>query len=246
MIPIMLGLFFLSLFVIDWGRGQYWTGRLQTMADATLMSSLRIRVEGLRRVSERWEQFGSLYESGDVNGAFVLSKNRDTISKKATKLKKSISGYKGRIKAVIKVVSEANGVARERVLIEDDSASQLGLDPNSIRIRDESGATKLLEGAWYQRIWGAADRLGEPDGVSTHQIFFNMPLLGRTSLLSATQGWDVSRRAHGRIRWDVPVESLAVQTQGNGGFPRQWGEALNGKQVEPHRYPFFRVELHEN
>lgn len=241
-IPLMVTiLFLLTLLVADMGRVSYLSQKAQAVSDAALLSSLRLRVEALEGIAERWWSFGNLFYGGTNQGAVSSNESWNELFQKSDQLKRALPGYKGRIKAVIKVVEEANQVPAHKVQLWDDSALDLGISAQDQWISLENGARKLLSGAWYKRNWAPSDSWGEPKEKSHIAVSWLMPLLGFQFL--SFQNWMVHKESWGRVRWDVDLNDRLIQLQGNGGFPRTWPEALNGGKVDPFRIPTFSAQL---
>lgn len=217
---ISLAFFWFALFALNIGRSFYVIERAQTTAEMTALSSLRMRSEGLKKIAERWEIFGSSFTGGNSAGASAPRDYFDAMAADANTLARALPGYKARISSVIKVVSEANGISRENVEIIDNTASQLGLIPQDLAVIDETDTWRVLPAGWYKRAWDTLD------DVTAHAVRLELPL----NNLKTTQV------AQARLRWDV-------RGAGNGGFPSVWAEALDGGQVRPHRYPYYWAEL---
>ena len=179
MIPILVSFFFITLFVFDWGRRLHAGEQAQTAADMILLSSLRVRAEGLSRVAARWDKLRPLYGGSGPRGVFVARGNWAELEKQMNTLKRSLSGYQGRITAVIKVAAEANGFPRESVRVVDDSASQLGLSAEPVLTWDQFGQERVLKKGWIKRRWAPHARLGDPLEASVHEIRLSMPLISR-------------------------------------------------------------------
>ncbi|OVE75429.1 hypothetical protein BVX98_07705 [bacterium F11] len=235
--PILVFLFGMSLLILDLARGHYEIQSLQMVADATLLSSLRMRVQGGSRVVERWSQFGDLFLEGMAEGAVVDFEMKQELIDAARDLKRSLSGYKGRIKAIIKVVAEANRKERTDVQLDKEEASQLGLVPRDVTIVSPSGDQGIVPHGWVQRTWSPLERMAEPQDISVYRVSSIL------SLLIKGKKWLLHQKAAGRLRWDVDRSDPTLLMTGNGGFPRTWAEALEENKVKPYRYPYFRVEL---
>ncbi len=235
LLPTLGVFFFLTLLAIDLGRARYFSGKAQTVADATLLSSLRLRVEGLEAVAERWNAWGDVFTGGGAAGARTQSRHWARLENESDKLRRALSGYKGRIKAVVKIVAEANGVARDRVEIQNGGALELGLTSQDQWVEDETGARRRVRGLWYKREWDLGRTLGRPREFSAHRFTASFRIFGGR--------WSLSREAVGKLSWDVPMNDGVIRSRGNGGFPRAWTEALDRGAVAPHRYAHFEAGL---
>ncbi len=122
------------------------------------------------------------------------------------------------------MVAEANGVPRERVQVVEGAGAQLGLRAERARLRDENGQTLIMEGAWYSR--------GARDERAVHAA--------NTTVRTRATDWNFLRPAQARIAWDVRAEE---KSNGNGGYPAAWPDALKNNRLDPHRWPFFRAIL---
>lgn len=230
---LAFGLF--SKLVFDIGRWMYVEQRLQGVGDAALLSCLRIRVDSLQIIAQRWNDVGRHVVEGYANEQMLVPSAHwtNTISSAET-LRRAISGYRGRVSAVMGVVLEANRIPRSSVFVVSNAAHDLGVVAQNVVLRDEYGHLRTLVGGWYRRNWGPTERLAQP----SEQSHFDLKLRGPGNLLRSPH---TSSRA--RMIWDVEEEKVHIQTHGNGGFPRNWPEALNGNRAEPNRYAVFSTRL---
>jgi len=229
LIPISLTLFALTLLVLRVGILFTLAARAQTVADMSVLSSLRLRVQALEKIPGRWESIGNLIKSANGEGAFIASGSWNPLTNETQRLTRSLPGYMGRPRAVIKVVAEANGTLRERIEAVEEEASNLGLSSQPLRIQDEMGRTEVIPDVWLKRNWSPHDLLGDPSGKTTHIVHF--PALNRVS--------------RGRIIWNVNRTDPVIVNQGNGGYPVHWFQALNGGVVTPFRFPYYHAEISE-
>jgi hypothetical protein len=243
----MVSIFLITLFLIDWGRGLYLADKTQTVAEAAVVSSMRIKADGLEAVAERWNTFGKLFLSGDKEQIHLRSRDWPTILVEAGKLRSAVGGYKGRIKAVASVVSEANGIPSTALQFSNEKALALEITPQIQTTVDEKGVKRTLAGAWYRRSWSPFEK--NPEGTSQGEATVEMtvPVVSRLASTDGFLQWTAKRSAHGRVEWNVSLKDPGIQTRGNGGFPRTWSEALDGTSVAPYRFPYYQGEriLHE-
>ena len=221
---------------IDMGKASLAAQRAQTLADVSVLSSLRITSEAMETVADRWEEFGRFYDAATGSGIVLNSAHWTVVRKSAGDLRRALSGYQGRTTAVIKVVAEANGVARESVEVLDAVGAQLGLTAEKALIRDEMGRTMLLDGAWYSRSWTLDALDGKRNDRARHRAHVSV----RTA---RGERWEVAREARGRLTWDVDIDDPSGRARGNGGYPRNWDEALEGARLTPNRWAYFRATL---
>ncbi|MCG3205032.1 MAG: hypothetical protein KCHDKBKB_01749 [Elusimicrobia bacterium] len=233
MLLISLALISLGWFWGDVGRGILASEKAQTMADVSVLSSFRMRGEALRLISERWWDYGASFgEPGTTPRVFLPSVEWERVERKAGDLKRALPGYEGRITSVIKVVHDANGAQGTTLNTIDPSASRLGVVAEPLVIEDENGNQKTIQGGWFRRLWSTP----HPSGNSQHVV---------RGSLSVRQGvnWIFQQAALGELVWDVDENDLAIKNHGNGGFPLSWKEAVLGKSLQPHRYPYYRAKL---
>lgn len=230
---LAFGLF--SKLVFDVARWIYIEKRLQASADAALLSSLRIRVDGLQTVAQRWNAVGRYVVEGYPNGHMLVpASSWILIQREAETLRRALSGYRGRISAVLGVVLEANRIPRESARFVANGAQDLGIVAEAGVLRDEGGHLKTMAGAWYRRRWAPTQVLSHPPEHSVYEL----ELSGPGSLF-----WRPRIFSRGRVRWDVDRDNSQIQVRGNGGFPAQWLQALDGNRVDPHRFPVFSAGL---
>jgi hypothetical protein len=121
MMPACLSAFLVmvvaALFALDVGRGVTLAQKLQTALDAMALSSMRIRAKGLESAAQAWSDVGAGVLSADANTATINSANWTSFEAKAASLVHALPGYKGRVRAVIGVVRDANG----NILADGDS-----------------------------------------------------------------------------------------------------------------------------
>jgi len=235
-------LFMFLLFIVDLGRAVYLSRKAQPVADAALLSSLRVRVEGLQASAKRASLVAALLESGNSDGGFSPATRWSELDQRSKDLRKSIPGYKGRITAVLKAVLGANGIRREAANLTETQASVLGIEATDEPIVDENGQQKIFRGVWLKRLWHTDERLAQPDETSAGGVSLSYPVLSDWARSGGIAGWIGEKQAKGRLRWDVRASEQAG-IGGNGGFPRRWGDALDGTAVRPYRVPYFYAEL---
>ncbi|MCB4756062.1 MAG: hypothetical protein LHV69_03365 [Elusimicrobia bacterium] len=234
-------LFGVTFLVFNVARAHYRLARAQSLADSTLISSLRIRIDGLAKIAERWGSIQSLFLRGDDEGGTVLAAHWPALEEQARTLERALPGYKGRIRSVVSVVAEAQDEMRESVNIIKEDGSFLGVSPEALQICDESGRTSIMRSIWYRRLWALEDGGGEPQERSVHEVTQTVPLLTGGGL--DERPWILKAFASGRVVGDVNLNHPVVQSLGNGGFPRVWPETLVDGRVDPFRYPYYRARL---
>jgi hypothetical protein len=190
--------------------------RAQTIADTTALSVLRLRAKALRTVADRWDGVGRDILSADSAGVVVPASRWSAVSKAAQQVSASLSGYQGRLTAVMTVLAGAYDVPRSDLVIADNAAGRLGISPQPFLMRDENENSQLISAGWYKRTW-SVDAILNPAERVVHRYG------------SAVSG--------ARLLWEADG--------GNGGYPADWGQARVENNLAPFRYPFFRAELTE-
>ncbi len=242
-LPIFLSLFLMLGLALHMGQAHASRDEMQTVVDHVLISTLRIREEGLSKMADRWSSIGQLMAEGDDQGGTILSTQWDSLENAAHTWSNALSGYQGRVKAVMTVVMEANRARREDLTVQDDASLSLGISLQPVMVRDEANRMKQVHDAWPSRQWAPENRLGEPDERLVLMIQTPMKPLP-VPFIPAPQ-WTLRAGAGGRLRWDVDQRDPLIQLTGNGGFPRTWEEALNGPRVDPFRTALYRSSLDE-
>lgn len=225
-------LVFVSVAVLTWRMAAWLVAdaRAQTVVDAVLCSSLRLRVEALETIAARWNDVGRTFAEGDASGHVLVPQSYWSRTRsQANTLSHAIPGYKGRITAVLTVVAEANGFRREQFHFQKDDAQNLGVRSESVVMRNEINQLQNLSGGWYRREWASTQAAPQPPEESV-------------LVVETVSFWPVRRRSRAVLAWDVDPAAPEVQARGNGGYPRQWTQALEGNQVIPHRFPVYAVK----
>ncbi len=231
-IPAVAVLFLWTLMIARWGRALYTMEKARSIAEQTVLSSLRITIKDLERLVERWGAMTPLLGAADQNGVEVQASNWPMVEQISSQLKNSLWGYKIRIKSIGTVIAQANGIDKSLLTRNDPDVFDLGIVPQGQWIIDSSGSREWAEDFWLQRTWDKDRRLGEKLGEGTHSVRLSDPFFG-TMQQSVTA----------RIQWDVLPDHSFIRAHGNGGFPRNWNEAVLAGKVDPFRYPFFRTEV---
>jgi hypothetical protein len=214
---VWMALVMFLIFTVSIARRIFAMEREQTVADMTALASARLRIDGLERVAARWAtDVGKFTGEAGPSGAFVASGDWPEITRNAGRLPAALSGYKGRSTAVIKVVTDANRVDRDEIEILDSSGAQLNLVAEPMAIYDESGQSTVIPGGWLRRDWTDLGRV-------THRY--------RTAASTV------------RVGWDVDLDAPRIRDGGNGGYPREWLDALHNGRLDPNRVPLYRAEL---
>jgi len=247
-VPLMLvslAIFSLALWLVDLANISYLRSKLGSISDCVLLSSLRLRAEGLQTVATRWSQVEPLIISGDSNGIQINPEITawDELKSKLEELKKAIPGYKGRITAVRTLVAKANGIDPPKVSITDGSAFNLGLVNEKQKVWDGTGKEEVLPFVWLSRSWAKGEKLGSPLERSEVESGASFRSVGLWWEGGAPRFWDVKAGSAGGLIWDVPGDEDWVRETGNGGFPRNWDEALLGGAVKPNRFALYWAEL---
>lgn len=231
MLFLVMGFFGLGLLVVNIGQAGFTAQRAQTLADVSVLSSARMRVEALEKISERWLEYGRYFGLAADDGSVQLqSVDGPLVQQKAAALVRALPGYLGRTSAVIKVVADANAINRTQVSVEDDAAAQIGLKPEAAILVNEKGHRVSQPGVWISRAWGAKSRFGDAEETIAHRIHLEAP-------------WPVERVAFAKLEWDVNKQNHRTQSDGNGGYPRNWGEARQGPVLAPNRWAVYRAVL---
>jgi hypothetical protein len=245
LLGMTLAIFLLTLWTCDVARLSYWQGKIQAVSDSILLSSLRLRAEALQKIAEKWAAIEPLLVAGDSAGMKIYPGAevwRD-LETKLSDLKAAIPGYKGRISGVRTIVAKANGLNPEAVVILQNSAFNLGLVNEPQKVRNDLGEEKVLPFVWLRRSWAGSDRLGSPEETSEVMGQVSFQPAGVLFFHQLGERWVARARSRGLIFWDVPQEEQWMKDQGNGGFPRNWDEALYTGAVKPNRFALYGAKL---
>jgi hypothetical protein len=243
-LPCFLAFFGLSLLVWDLGIWALAADRAQNIGDVCLLSSLRVRAEGLERIAERWRDLGLFMNEGQPSGWVRVPRSQwNNAREEANQLRRAISGYQGRVTSVIRVVAEAQGANRDNLEFIREDAQRLNVIPQPVTMRDENNQEGLLVGGWYQRLWSPNNLLGEPQERSAMLTRMRIPILGFFQSQDNLQNWFVTKFTWAELRWDVDTSDSLIRNFGNGGFPRNWGENLQENRVNPFRYAKYDAAL---
>jgi hypothetical protein len=224
--------FLFSLLVLDMGRFCAAQRRAETIAQTTVLGSLRMRLDALRRVADRWAPIGD--KLGPLDGAgrvFVKSVDVSSVRSAAIDLSHALSGYQGRASAIVTVLAQSNALPRERIVVADDTGSRLDIHAQPATVVDESGASESLAALWYQRNWAPAEDHPNPAGLVSHDIAFSLTPLTRGAAV-----WIARASASGQLRWNSSPD-------GNGGYPRDWNQTIVASKLNPHRTASYRAVL---
>jgi hypothetical protein len=229
-----VAVFAVALLVADIGRFCAARRRAETLAQISVTGALRMRIEGLAHVAERWEGFGATL--GPVDAAdrvFLPSSDTSAVESSALTLSRALSGYQGRAQSIVTVLAQSNYVERGRIAIERNDGSRLNIVAQPASVIDETGATRIVSALWYRRGWALADTTGDPAATEQHRVAFKFrPLLG------AIAAWPASVPARGRLRWNA-------SPGGNGGYPRAWSDAVDAGRLRPDRTASYRAVIAE-
>ncbi len=214
--------FVFLLGALELGRRMVAHSREQTVSDTAALSALTLRAKALGAIAARWNDVGREIISADAGGAFVPRARWNAAAAAASDLSSAISGYQGRVSAVVTVLSAAYGVSRDELVLLDGEGTRIGVTKQTLPLWDEHGDSLSLPAGWYRREWRTDDG-GHPRERLAYEF----------------------RRGRSRsvLRWDVDLGNADVRAFGNGGYPADWSAARVAGRLEPHRYPFYRVEL---
>ncbi len=222
------------LLVLDVGRFQAARDRAETMAQTSVLGSLRMRIEGLQRIAERWNAIAPTLGAVDASGrVFVRSADISSVITAASDLSRALPGYQARTTSIISVESQSNDVLRDQIVIADNTGAHLDVQAQPAAIINESGATQTVAALWYQRGWSPADEATDPSGTVSHRVAFSLQ-----PLLKNIDAWNAASSAQGQLRWNRSVD-------GNGGYPRNWDRALLDGHLNPNRTASYRAVLVE-
>lgn len=227
---------FMLWLVLDMGQATVEAQRIQTTADATALSALRMRAASMETIADRWEEFGPWF--GTVLGHELVqlpSVHWTGVEQKAMELKRALPGYQGRVTAVVSVVMDANGVSRNRIRTLDNAAAKLDVISESLRVRDENGRERIIDGGWVRRKWTVDARAKNPAGRVQYAI-------EATVRHRQKQTWNFERKSDARLVWDV-LEKAAGKSGGTGGFPADWSQAVESGRLNPYRLARYRATL---
>ena len=226
--------FALLLLVADVGRFDAARNRAETIAQASVLGSLRMRIDGLTRVAERWNNIGAKLGTVDVAGhVFVRSDDASSVASAARSLSSALSGYQARTKSIITVLAQSNAVPRDRITSQDDSGSRLDVRARPAVTVSETGALTTVDALWYQRGWALDNDTSDPAGAVRQAVAFVVSPLSRKRA-----AWSATALAQGEVRWNR-------SEGGNGGYPRNWTSAVVANRLNPHRTASYRAVLTE-
>lgn len=234
-LPMIVIIFAWAGLALTVGRAYEIGERTQSVSDAALLSSLRIRAAALEKIAERWQGFGHHFIAGRPEGLAEAPRSAwPEIQSKSAELKNALSGYKGRISSVVTVVLNANGRTRQTLETLDNRASLLGTSARPVNLKDEAGSMIQLAGGWYSRDWTA-----EASSLQTLE-WRAVPL---KIIFSPSEELVGTVFSSGQLVWDVNPDSAEVKAGGNGGYPLTWIDALEGTAIHPFRWPRYRAAL---
>jgi hypothetical protein len=223
------------LLVLDIGRFHAARARAQTLAQASTLGSLRMRIEALQKIADRWSTFGAKLGAVDAAGrVFVNSADAASVDAAAHDLSRALSGYQARTQSIITVLAQSNNIPRDRITTRDDAGARLDVAPQPATIIDPSGSLRVIAALWYRRGWSASDDDGDPAGTESQRVAFAVG-----PLTTPADAWRASTSTQGQLRWNSSVD-------GNGGYPRNWGRALVAGRVNPNRTASYRAVLTES
>jgi hypothetical protein len=189
-------------------------------------------LQGLQGVVRKWTELQPYAGDASLTEVTVPQVHWAKVLQLAKSVKTALPGYKGRIKSVVTVVAEANGVPKESIKSSGSSALDLGVVAEGQWLMDFSGNRTWADGFWVRRLWKPGERLADPAGIGAHEVFFTDSNFGTIGGVAAA-----------RLVWDIDRHDVSIQSKGNGGFPRTWTEALDGTVVNPFRTPAYRTEI---
>jgi hypothetical protein len=241
-LPIFIGMVISIILLVDVGRIQYLKTKAQVLCDQVMLSILRVRAMSLERVATKWAPIGELISEGNSSGAFYGGDSWEDLIYEATQFNRSLSGYKGQITRIHRVVANANGFQKSDVKILEGDGLDLGLQTKSMWVTNQNMQQRLINHIWASRDWAISS--GSPYFMEDAKIDANLPF----SFLQfigpgGPRKWNVVRSCEGHLIWDVDFSHSSVMANGNGGYPKLWRDVLVGSRVIPYRYPFYWVEL---
>lgn len=234
-LPVFLILVSLLLFIVKLSGLAFTVERLKKSSDAILTSALSARAESLQTLAAAWDEVKPYLIGATKDEASISRSSWDALKKKTVDIKKSIPGYKGRIKSVLTVTGEANDIDRSQITILREEALDLGVDTLSQWVRDDQAHRENVPDLILHRLWSPEILNDQP--IEQTEIAVKGPVL--------ENGTPIERHSKARLHWDVNLKDDFIQQFGNGGYPRTWKEALMGSGVEPHRYPYYSVRIVE-
>lgn len=203
--------------------------KAQTAADFALLSALRIRAQSLEAVAARWELFGAPLANAD-GMVEAPAGTVPSVALAADALRRSLSGFQGRVSSALTVAAEANGADRALVAQTVPNGLRLGIEPQSAPLNAPGFPAVSVDALWYRRAWASRADAG-PAGI---RVGWRIPRAGGT--------WEWSASAAGHLSWDGNTADPVVDADGNGGFSPDWASASTGAAFRPHRVPVFRAE----
>lgn len=225
-------MFFVFLLVIDVARYQAQKARALSHAQMSVLGSLRMRREALKRVAERWSALGIASAAVDSNGrTFVPSAKKASLVSGARTLSRALSGYQARSKSIVTVLAQAHRIERDSVVVVDDRGALLDIAPQDGVVVNEAGATQAVPALWYRRGWEPAIEHADPAAEVVHRVEFSVVPLG-----FGVDRWSGSVTATGRLLWNMSAG-------GNGGYPRNWSSAVDSGRLNPNRTAAYRAVL---
>lgn len=204
----------------------------QTWVDTVLLSCSRVQAEGLERMGEAANKVSQFVVNPRPEKVEILYKDWVSLEVMLRDLGKSLSSYKGRMKAITKIISESQLVTRDFFNLPDQF--DLGIQLQSQWVTDEKKNMRLMTNFWPQRSWKSSTK---------------NPTNGNPLLFSMNLSWhhggkeEISKMSSGTIYWDADSLNTVIQVSGNGGFPAQWGDCFYQGQYRPARYGYFDGEL---
>jgi len=240
LLPTVLLLVFSAVAVVDAGRILYAREKAAQFAENALLSALRVRIEGMEKLADRWENIRLLLNGADADGVVISSFRWTALQTETTNLKKALPGYKGRITSVVTAVLQANGAEKDMVVLDEKRKPALDLTLQPALVRDETGFGKTVDSVWLRREWevdeSAPSRVGDYTAQGLIPFRFINTSFQPDSPLFATQS------VTGRLTWNADLKEALVRDAGNGGFPSTWDEAFLGSDLQPFRFPLYSAE----
>lgn len=213
---------------IRWMAGVSKAQRMDLASRNIVMSVLRVQAHALEALAKDAAEIARLSKTADSSGVMMDRSNWSKVREKGDKLKTSLSGHKGRLTAVRRVVAEANGVLPEDVTIRSPLTPAMGVEILGQFVRDEGGAVGWMPSFWVRRMWDPDRRASRHLPVAQALVRWNDARVG-----------ELERRVNGRIVWEGQHDDPFVQQRENGGIPRNWSEAVFQNQADPYRWPYF-------
>jgi hypothetical protein len=205
--------------------------RAATACDAALLSAMRVRRDGLETIAMRWQAFGG--DIGVSGGILAVDPVRwSSVFAAADALRRSISGFQGRVTSALTVALDANRLPAGATRAVGGTGLRLGVTART-EIVDVGGIPASLPGAWYARGWRAADAAPPVSDGATVSLTWPVVWLGNPATIGVASS--------GLLEWDADLSDPSVAASGRGGFARSLADGISGSTFSPHLFTVFRA-----